>query len=181
MAGPGGAPHRLHSHKKTDGVHTGGGGATGSGGGGGGGGEGEAGMLPAQRTDPCHSCRQIALVYCITADGKEGLIYCPVMRWLRAIPTDCCRAVPRVVAGVEGIAGWGSAGEGESMGTAKATWGSAEDARGSGAGLAGGGGGGGGGGEGYAAPCMCSPCLSLRVHAEASRDMTALLDALYFL
>ena len=110
-------------------------------------------------------------------------MYCPVMSRLRlrAIPTDRCRAVPRVVAGAEGIAGRGSAGEGESVGTAIASWGSAVDVRGSGAGLAGGGGGGGGGGEGEAAPCMCSPCLSLKVHAEASRDMTALLEALHSL
>ena len=67
------------------------------------------------------------------------------------------------------------------MGTAIASWGSAVVVRGSGAGLAGGGGGGGGGGKGKAAPCMCSPCLSLKVHAEASRDMTALLEALHSL
>lgn len=86
-----------------------------------------------------------------------------------------------MVAGVKGISGRGSVGEDESIGIAIADWGPAEDARGSGAGMAGGGGGGGGGGEGGPAPCKRSLCLSLRVHAEASRGYTALLRALLFL
>ena len=55
VARPGYTSHRLHSHKTTDGVPTGGGGETGRGGGGGGGGEGEAGLLPAWNQNLCRS------------------------------------------------------------------------------------------------------------------------------